>query len=244
MALLRLAVFDMAGTTVRDLKEVETCFADTARQVGLDISDEEIQAAQGWTKRVVFEKYWERQIGSRSEAWQKEVDASYDLFCHNLEQHYLTQGAQPTDGGLEVLSFLREKGVRTALATGFYRKVTDIILDKLGWLEGLDEHHQNQGASPVDLSLCTEDVQQGKPAPDMILKAMEVFGVTDLSEVLMIGDTPADIESGKRAGCLSLGVANGSHRREQLEACEPDAVLADMHELISYLQGRGTDFPA
>ena len=66
---IKLVAFDMAGTTVRDEHEVEHCFRQAALQTGLEMSEAEILAVQGWAKRFVFETYWERQLGQRDEYW-------------------------------------------------------------------------------------------------------------------------------------------------------------------------------
>ena len=70
----------------------------------------------------------------------------------------------------------------------------------------------------------------------MILKAVKTLGITDLKNVINIGDTPSDLQSGKSAGvALSLGICNGTHSRAQLEGYPNDGLLADLSELKSYL---------
>jgi beta-phosphoglucomutase-like phosphatase (HAD superfamily) len=63
MEALQLIVFDMAGTTVRDDHEVETCFAQAAATTGLHASAARILAVQGLAKRAVFEQLWREQPG-------------------------------------------------------------------------------------------------------------------------------------------------------------------------------------
>src|SRR5919202_2470023 len=136
---IELVVFDMAGTTVTDHHEVERCFAQAAAETGLFVTDERILAMQGLAKRYVFETLWKEQLGDLHPDVTKLVDVSYAAFRSILENHYLTNGATPTEGCQEVFDYLKSRGIAIALTTGFYRTVTDIILDKLGWLNGLDE---------------------------------------------------------------------------------------------------------
>jgi phosphoglycolate phosphatase-like HAD superfamily hydrolase len=66
---------------------------------------------------------------------------------------------------------------------------------------------------------------------------MQVFGITDPRQVWNVGDTPSDLESGRRAGCArSLGLTNGTHTREQLAQCPNDGLLASLADLQRLLQ--------
>src|SRR5213078_1792559 len=103
---IELVVFDMAGTTVTDQHEVERCFAEAAAQTGLSVSDERILAMQGLAKRYVFETLWKEQIGEAHPDIAQHTDVSYAAFRTILENHYLTQGATPTEGCLETFDYL------------------------------------------------------------------------------------------------------------------------------------------
>ena len=239
MAPLQLVVFDMAGTTVRDQHEVETCFAQAAAATGLRATAARILAAQGQAKRFVFETLWREQLGPGAPAAELGalVDESYGAFRRILEDHYRTAEVVPTAGCLELLAFLKGQGVRIALTTGFYRTVTDLILRRLGWDAGLDAQHRGNAHSFIDLSIASDEVAAGRPAPLMIQKAMQAFGITDPQGVYNVGDTPSDLESGRRAGCArSLGVVNGTHTRAQLAACPHDGLFASLAELHQHLQ--------
>ena len=233
MKAFQLVVFDMAGTTVRDQHEVEHCFARAASQTNLIVSDERILAMQGLSKRFVFETLWKEQLGqpSPSELTTK-VDHSYQLFTEILENHYRTQPVMPTEGCLETFDFLRKNNIQIALTTGFYRKVTDIILEKLGWLTGLDEQYIGNNQTVIQASIASDEVEHGRPQPLMIQKAMRLLGVTDPTSVVNLGDTPSDLQSGKAAGVgLNLGVVNGTHTRSQLEIQPHDRLLGSLRDL-------------
>ena len=229
----------MAGTTVRDQHEVEACFAQAAVSTGLRASAARILAVQGQAKRFVFELLWREQLGaSASKAGLTvRVDHSYQVFREVLETHYRTAEVQPTEGCLELFAFLKDQGIRTALTTGFYREVTDLILRRLGWHVGLDIQHRGNSQSIIDLSIASDEVAEGRPAPLMIQWAMHVFGITDPRRVWNVGDTPSDLESGRRAGCArSLGLTNGTHSAQQLAAYPNDGLLASLTELRQQLQ--------
>lgn len=237
---IELVVFDMAGTTVTDHHEVERCFAEAATETGLSVSDERILAMQGLSKRYVFETLWKEQLGEGTDVTPK-VDVSYDAFRRILEDHYRTHGATPTEGCLETFAFLREQGIAIALTTGFYRVVTDIILEKLGWLNGLNEQRVGSPDSLIQLSIASDEVERGRPYPQMIEKAMRILGVSNPKAVVNIGDTPSDLLSGRAAGvALNLGLTNGTHSREQLEAYPHDLLLGSLRELRTVISKQST----
>ncbi|MCE4566984.1 HAD hydrolase-like protein [Maribellus sp. CM-23] len=234
---IKMVVFDMAGTTVKDDNEVEKCFTEAAQNTGLQYTIEEIVAMMGWSKRLVFETLWKKNLPDAEESEiQEKTDESYDKFRKILENHYLTQPVLPVDGAEELFSYLKKEGVIIVLTTGFYRKVTDIILQRLGWDKNLDEAYKGNDHSIIDLSVSSDQVIAGRPSPYMINKAMEVFGLNDPKQVIKIGDTPSDLEAGRNANCLlSLGVTYGTHTKEQLAKYDNDGLLNAIVELKKYL---------
>ena len=224
---LKLVVFDMAGTTVTDKYEVELCFTLAAQKTGLKMTDEEILSVQGWSKIQVFETFWERQTGQRNQQWSNQVEHSYAVFREILEDHYQSNEITPTSGCLELFSFLREHKIAIALTTGFYRKVADIILDNLNW----------QSGQMIDVSVTSDEVQHGRPEPDMIRRAMQILQVSDRKSVINIGDTPSDIQSGRNAGVLyTCCVTNGTHSASQLMPLNPDLAFASLHDMKIWLE--------
>ncbi|MEZ5103340.1 MAG: HAD hydrolase-like protein [Draconibacterium sp.] len=238
MKKVKMVVFDMAGTTVKDENEVEKCFVEAAESTGLKYTVEEIVSMMGWSKRLVFETLWRKNLqGAEESVIQEKVNISYQKFKEVLEHHYRTQPVLPADGAMELFAVLKSAGIKIVTTTGFYREVTDIILARLGWDKGLDENYIGNADSIIDLSLSSDMVKNGRPAPDMIFKAMEIFAITDPKQVIKIGDTPSDLQAGKNANCLySLGVTNGTHTRAQLEQYENDGLLASLNELKKYLE--------
>ena len=229
---LPLVIFDMAGTTVTDHHEVERCFAEAAAQTGLLVTAERILAMQGLAKRYVFETLWKEQLGEMHTDVQPQVDSSYAAFRGILENHYLTNGATPTKGCLETFAYLRERGIAIALTTGFYRVVTDIILDKLGWLSALNGQRIGGPGSVIQASVASDEVERGRPYPHMIERAMLLLNINNPKAVINIGDTPSDLLSGRAAGvALNLGVTNGTHTADQLEDYPHDYLLGSLAEL-------------
>ena len=235
MSSIKLVVFDMAGTTVKDENEVEKCFIAAAEASSLPYEKDEIISMMGWSKIQVFETLWNKALPNEQPAiLQEKISYSYTMFTEILENHYSTQPVKPVEGCLDIFNWLKEQGVAIGLTTGFYRKVTNIILERLGWDKGLDNNYKGSGL--INVSVCSDEVEKGRPAPDMIYKCMESCGITDPEEVVNIGDTPSDLASGTAAGCLySLGVTNGTHTKEQLMACTYHALFPSIVDLKDFL---------
>lgn len=236
---IRLVVFDIAGTTVRDNDEVLHCFAKACGQEGIQASRERLNALMGVSKLEVFKMLWSEQLGTQTPAAELEAKAAHSFltFRNILEHYYQTHPVEPAEGALEVFDWLRERGINIALNTGFYRSITDIILGKLGWLDGLDENYVGGPGSVIQFSITSEEVPLGRPAPFMIQKSMAVFGIEDPLQVVKVGDTPVDLAEGRNAGCaLSLAVTNGTHTRAELEVLDNDGLLGSLRELPGMLE--------
>ncbi len=237
-----LIVFDMAGTTVRDDNEVLHCFSEASRQAGLSASEKRLNALMGVSKLEVFQLLWREELGANADTHviSLKADETFKSFCRILETYYSSHPVEPTEGALEVFEMVRSLGIRIALNTGFYRKVTDIILGRLGWLSGLDAQYIGGNGSIIDFSVTSDEVPKGRPEPYMIQKAMSVFGITNAAQVVKIGDTPVDLEEGRRAGAAySIAVTNGTHTRAELELLDNDGLLGSLSELPGWLQERG-----
>lgn len=228
---IKLVVLDMAGTTVADQHEVEYCFKQAAIKNELHSSDERILALQGYAKLYVFTLLWTEQLGEGDSRISELALQSYQDFKAILENHYRTQPVYPTEGCIELFEALHAKGIKIALTTGFYREVADIILGRLGWVPSLT------ATAGIHLSVTPDEVNgEGRPSPAMIQYAMEKLGITDVEEVINVGDTPVDLLFGKNAGVrCALGVCNGTHTREQLAAHPNDGLLDKISDLRSYV---------
>jgi phosphonatase-like hydrolase len=234
---ISLVVFGMAGTTMVDNGEIEQCFLEACSQNGLNVSRAQIKSMMGWSKIMVFQTFWRKKLGSDHPDLDDKVEESYNTFCDLLEAHYENNPQFPTEGALEVFEWLRDNGVKVAVTTGFYREVTDIILEKLGWDEGLDENYVSTGDSIIDMSIASDEVQKGRPHPFLIQKAMKQFGILDPKKVVKVGHTPVELAAGKNAKCLlSLAVTNGSHTEADLLRSDNDGLLPSLAHLKGFLE--------
>ncbi|MEL6222341.1 MAG: HAD family hydrolase [Cyanobacteria bacterium J06627_8] len=235
---LKLALFDMAGTTVRDDQEVERCFLEAAEATGLFVERDRIVGMMGWSKRSVFQTLWQEQWEGDGRELEQHINSSYVKFKFLLEDHYRTQPVIPTLGCVELFDWLQGQGIAIGLNTGFYRDVTNIILSRLGWDQGLDENYVGSPTSRIQVSVTSSEIDsgEGRPAPDMIQKAMAQLDICDPQQVMVVGDTPSDLEAGFNAHCgFVAGVTNGTHTRDQLLSYPHHGLFDSLSHVLSYL---------
>jgi histidinol-phosphate phosphatase family protein len=80
-----------------------------------------------------------------------------------------------------------------------------------------------------------------KPAPGLILRAARVHGI-DLASSWLIGDILNDIAAGRRAGCRTILVNNGSETQWALtENRTPDYFVDDLAEAALVIVARDRD---
>ena len=212
-----LAVFDVAGTTVRDEKFVALAFQSALTKFGHDIEMEKLDAVMGLAKPVAIGIVLD--MDPESDA----VLEIFEAFREEMVRFYQEDDrVEPIPGAVEVFNFLRENGVKVALDTGFDREITDIILGRLGWDETV-----------LDSSITSDEVKQGRPHADMIQALMAEFRIPSAKRVIKIGDTVSDIGEGRNAGCgLVIGVLSGTDTEEILAAESPDLILGSVAEMM------------
>ncbi len=214
MTQIRLAVLDMAGTTVRDDGVVTHAFLAALASVGCSPDDPEhadrvalVDATMGQSKIEVF-----RAMFPGDEATARAANEGFEAA---VDDHIRRHGAVPIDGAAEALAALRARGVKVCLTTGFAPSTQAAIVAHLGW-EDL-----------VDLTLAPGPGRRGRPYPDLVLAALMALEIDDVREVAVAGDTANDLLSGHRAGAsIVAGVLTGSHDRGRLAAA-PHTHLLD-----------------
>lgn len=121
-------------------------------------------------------------------------------------------------GAAESIRRLKQSGRLLGVCSNKPSFFTSRLLDHLGLLAHLDA------------VLGPEDVARPKPAPDMLLAALERLRVP-AAEALYVGDMVVDIETARAAGVRVWAVPTGSEALAALEAARPDRLLRDLTEL-------------
>ncbi|WP_282791789.1 phosphonatase-like hydrolase [Streptomyces sp. CC224B] len=222
---IRLAVLDMAGTTVADGGLVERAFAAAARELGVEPGSadhaaklDHVRATMGESKISVFRYLF------GAEDLARRANAAFEKAYGELVDGGLVA---PVDGAREAIEELRADGRTVVLTTGFARVTQDAILAALGWRD------------LADLTLCPADAGgRGRPYPDLVLAAfLRTRAADSVREVAVAGDTAYDMRSGVRAGAgVVAGVLTGAHDRAALTDAGATHVLPSVADLPALLR--------
>jgi phosphonatase-like hydrolase len=222
MSAIKLVIFDIAGTIIEDHGEVVSAFSSALEKNGIPFSKEELNQRMGASKREVI-RHFAEQLGAGAKLAET-VETTYHCFRGELEDLYANR-ITPIGGAAATFKWCRDRGIQIATTTGFYREITDLILEKTGWRD------------LFTANISSSDVHLGRPAPFMIFRAMEATGVQNVQEVINIGDTPLDLQSGRNAGVRGIvGVLTGSHDRESLEREPHTQIIASIAELPALIE--------
>lgn len=224
--MIKMVVFDMAGTVVNEDNVVYKTLQKALEQKGHPFSLEQVLIWGAGKEKygAIFDILNIIYPNENNEAKAQEVFASFQLMLQNAYEDFPVSAHK---NALEIFAFLKAKGVKVVLNTGYKNEVAQQLLEKLGWKEG----------ASFDLLVNASHVTNSRPAPDMILLAMEKLNIANPSEVAKVGDSGIDIEEGKNAACgQCVGITTGAQTRVQLEEAHPDFIIDDLWELTEKLQ--------
>jgi len=146
-----------------------------------------------------------------SEAEIKQLMQDYTLKYRGRKH----AGTRVFPGAREALAGL---GGRKSTATTKTTEGTRLVLEHFGLLPYFDHVQGSDGF-------------RYKPAPDVVLAAIQGLRAKP-EECLMVGDSPADMEAGRRAGVKICAVRYGYGDPGELAKWEPDYWVSDLRELV------------
>lgn len=141
----------------------------------------------------------------RARAFQ-ELDRLEIEACRNKELYPFAR---------RVLSFLRERNIRTGIITRSSAAVIRTIFPDV-------DHH-------VDVMVTRDDTRYVKPDPHQLRMVVEALDVP-AGNAIIAGDHPTDIAAGKALGAQTAGVLSGRCSREDL--ADADHVFDDIRGII------------
>jgi len=133
--------------------------------------------------------------------------------------YYPARGHSMTSRYPGVVEGLAALGGRKGTATTKGTPTTRAVLEQFG-LIGFFDHVQGTDGFPC------------KPAPDVIFTALKGLDAKP-ADCLFVGDSPADMEAGRRAGVKTCAVTYGYGKREALAKFTPDYWVDDLRELAT-----------
>ena len=147
----------------------------------------------------------------------EEVAQAHDQRFAELRQRMI-----PFHGAADLARACAARGLRVVLATSGNAGDVEDFRAKLG-IDDVVHAVVNSG-----------DVEHSKPAPDIVLAALEAAGVP-ADRAVLVGDTVYDVRAAKAAGVQAVSVLAGGIGESELRQEEPAAVYGNCAELLDGL---------
>ena len=211
-------IFDMDGVIFDSERLVIGCWKVVAEKYGIENIEEACFECLGinaaLTKELMKKRYGET---FPYDVYKKEMSAIF---------HSRAAGGKlPQKKGIkELLTFLKENQIPTAVASSTRREVVMRELEEGGLLPYFDR------------VICGDMVERSKPEPDIFLKACESLSI-DATEAYAIEDSYNGIRAAFRAGMKPIMVPDLAEPTEEMEklAC---CILPSLFEVMEYLNGK------
>lgn len=211
---MKLIAWDFDGTLVDSRPLIEAGMAHA-----LDVLGQPRSVMDEWLKYVGLpvEAGIRNTFGPLGLEYDTVLKA-YRSFGHAEHEHLM----QPFEGIPELLEELKGRGQRMAVATSKRRIPLLRQMARWGWETTFD---------PI---ITPDEVTHGKPHPESLEKIQALTGL-GAEEILMVGDTPFDLDMARAAGVPSVAVGHGFYPQEALAVCGPRAYAPDTAALRDIL---------
>jgi len=223
----QLVVMDMAGTTVNDFGLVQQAAIDAMKwKLNLDITMDQANKVMGIPKKTAFEQLCSL---NKTMVTADVIDELVNYFNTQLIEKYAVKGSiELMPYAAELFDHIRSSGAKVYLNTGFNRQVAEVIVKNLA-LDGVIHGY-----------IGSDEVDAGRPQPDMIRLAMKRAGVEYSHLVMKVGDTVSDLYEGFSAGCAwNIGVLTGANSYEELRTAPYSQILSNLQPLLAYFPKSG-----
>jgi phosphonatase-like hydrolase len=224
---IKLVVFDMAGTTVKDENKVTDTFRSALEKYGYNIAPEAINPLMGYEKRIAITKMLHMHEQDATKITPELISNIHKEFVSLMISYYQRAPVLEALPHAEAtMSALRSAGIKIGINTGFSKDIAETIVKRLKWRE----------KGIFDYLIGSDEVENGRPDPAMINQLMKLAGITEPTEVAKVGDTEVDIREGQNVGCkYVIAVTTGAFTRNELEPYHPTHIIDDIAEVINII---------
>jgi len=217
--MIKACVFDLDGTLTDTLDSLVFSVGATLKEMGLPgITKEKCQAFVGNGARRLLEDALEEAGDEGHTRIEEAVEIYKRVFDANCTYHVV-----PYEGVMELLMELKNRKIRTAvLSNKPHLQTVKVVKEVIGeeWIDWAQGQH--------------ESVPR-KPSPDAVHAILDRFGIKK-EECIYIGDSEVDIQTGRNAEVLTVGVTWGFRSRAQLKEAGAVNMINKPEGLYKFLQ--------
>lgn len=212
----KAVIFDLDGTVSNTIDTIAYFGNLALEHFGFPpIETEKYKYLIGNGAKVLVERML-REIGAPAESFAE----VYPYYVEEYDKDFMFL-TRPYDGIVEMLDALKAKGVKTAVLTNKpHMTACKIIEDLFG----------------ERILLCRGVKDDGitKPDPTGVYEIMNTLCLKK-EDFLYVGDTGTDMQTGKNAGLLTVGVSWGFRTRDELAENGADVIIDHPSELLKLL---------
>ena len=197
----KLVIFDMDGVLLDSEKLYMDMNQAFFKRLGGSLSISEYQQFIGISATTFWAFIKDRFNLEQSVDELKELEK--ELKYNTLNEAHLV----PTHGVIELLEFLKRENYNVAIASSGLRKNINLILQKLG----IEKY--------FDLVISGDQVEKGKPEPDIFLKVSEHYK-RQPSDCIVIEDSMNGVLAAKAANMFCIGYYNPNSGNQDLSKAD------------------------
>ena len=209
--MIKGVVFDMDGTLIDTAQVLATAWEQAFISEGVDVEYEDIyKNTRGVSSRDIIHKYG--QSLSDEEA-SRIKEKRRNNFLHIVE----TDNTLLYPETIGVIRKLKDRDIQTAIGTGMSLDLLENVLK----MTGLSDF--------IDIVVSSDDVKEGKPAPDVFIEAFKRLGINP-HDGMVVGDSINDILPGKKIGSFTVFI---SRIGEKLDIADKN--ISNLGELFNFI---------
>jgi phosphoglycolate phosphatase-like HAD superfamily hydrolase len=194
--MVRAVLLDVDGTLIDSNDAHARAWVDVGDEFGYEIEFGQVR----WLVGMGGDRVLPQLTGLQDESakGRKLLDRRGEIFRERYLPHLCA-----FDGTHELLERMRADGLTLVVATSAGEKDLKALL-KQARLDDL-----------IDESTNSDEAESSKPAPDIVVAALEKSGAA-AADAVMLGDTPYDVKAARRAGVRVIGVRCGGWNDKEL----------------------------
>ena len=212
---MKAVIFDMDGTILDTLQDLRGSVNHALKKHGMpERSSKEIRSFLGNGMAVLIHKSVPEGTDEKTEAAVlEEHKAYYPKHC--------AEKTKPYPGIEELLNFLHEKGIKTAVVSN--KRDSNVKTLVKEYFNGL-----------FDVAVGARDNVERKPSADLVRIALDELGVSE-DEAVYVGDSDVDVATAKAAKLKMIAVTWGFRDMKDLTQAGAEIFADDTEELKDLL---------
>lgn len=226
--MIEAVIFDVDGVLVDSYAAHFESWKRLGRETGVTLTEEQFAESFGLRSRDVVRQWKVSDTsisisagGNGDKGMRPLTDTEVQRLDRRKEKIFreiLEKDFPGMDGALELIEALAAEGMKIAVGSSAPKENVDLVLDRLG----VRDH--------VQTIVTGEDVQRGKPDPQVFLLAAVRLGVRP-DRCVVIEDAVPGIEAARSAGMKAVALVSTGRDAATLQAAGPDRVVHALGEL-------------